>query len=170
MKNNTNPNKRSKAKTIFLIIFIILTVLLFVISFVEFCLIAFASSDLYHDSDNDCIYYNGEIYYEICEENKDLFEPEFYSKFPNGVTSIGKDDLYEYETIYNQYQMFLSEPCKIFYTSAEHTEVEYIDVDLFLTSAYFAKPHVEKTAAEIKNTREIQGDEQSEDVSSISDD
>lgn len=99
------------------------------------------SAECYIGNYDEYICYKGEIYYKICDENKDLFSDDFYNSYND--FSVGNLDELNERTLsvkgINTNIRFFTENVLIVYNNSSHDEIVFLQLDHFLDTVCFAK-------------------------------
>lgn len=99
------------------------------------------SAQCYIENYDEYIYLNGEIYYKICDENRDLFPSESYDKYQISNLTDLEDRTLEIIAI-NPNKRFFVDKVRIIYNNPRHDEIVFLSLDHFTESYEYAKVKV----------------------------
>jgi len=129
---NILTNKTKQAILLFCI-----SILLVLFVFASFIICNINSSKCYIGNYDEYICYNGEIYYKICDENRDLFSSEFYNSYQNYAIVNGTDldeRAIDIRGI-NTSARFLTDRVRVVYNNSDHDEIVFLTLEHFPESA-----------------------------------
>lgn len=130
--------EKKKTKTIL----IILILILFFYAIISTLFIVNVNSvECYIGNYDEYICYNGEIFYKICDENKELFSEHFYDSYENfNVSSL--EELNERSLSIkgiNTNIRGLTEKVLVVYDDSSYNEIVFLQLDHFSDTVCFAK-------------------------------
>lgn len=133
--------EKKKTKTTKIIIIILILILFFYAIISTLFIVNVNSADCYIGNYDEYICYNGEIFYKICDENKELFSEDFYDNYEDFSVS-NLEDLNERSISVkgiNTNIKSITENVLVVYDDSSHNEIVFLQLDHFLDTVCFAK-------------------------------